>query len=181
MRQQVQLAGENAKAAQMSAEVSAESVKLQRVAMQQWVDTTEWGIEHGYVPPTVTEATIWIHFRIENPTKFKLTLQHAEVWMDRKLLGATHFRNMFLAPDEFGRVRHEYKLTGDRLEAFRESVLRFEIGGVVRFLDAFDQQHQQKFGFHCSCRHSGTPEFDQIEFYPPTEEEEKQQRERPSA
>jgi hypothetical protein len=160
-----------AEAAKLSAEATMESVKLQKVAMQQWIEAANWHIDHSYIPREVNESIIYVDFEIENPTKFKLILQSVEVWLDRAHIGSVSYGKMFLSPDETAYARVEYRLTGQKLISFRDSVLQCEIGAVVHFIDAFGDQQERAVGVHCKCRHRGQEEFEPISFRPPDEKE----------
>jgi hypothetical protein len=168
---QLAITEKQADAAKLSAEATMESVKLQKVAMQQWIEATNWHIDHSYIPREVNESIIYVDFEIENPTKFKLILQSVDVWLDRADIGSVFYGKMFLSPDEIANVRKEYKLTGQKLISFRDSVLQCEIGAVVHFIDAFGDQQERAVGVLCKCRHRGQAEFEPISFRPPDEKE----------
>lgn len=168
---QAEAAKQSADAAKLSAEATMESVKLQKVAMQQWIEAANWHIDHSYIPREVNESIIYVDFEIENPTNFKLILQSVDVWLDRAHIGSVFYGKMFLSPDETAYARVEYRLTGQKLISFRDSVLLCEIGAVVHFIDVFGDQQERAVGVHCKCRHRGQAEFEPISFRPPDENE----------
>ena len=168
---QLALTEKSADAAKLSADATMESVKLQKIAMQQWIEITNWHIDHSYIPPDTSESIIYVDFEIENPTKFKLILQSVEVWLDRARIGTVSYGKMSLSPDEVAYARAEYRLTNQKLILFRDSVLLCEIGAVIHFIDIFGDEQESAIGVHCKCQHRGTPEFKSISFRPPDENE----------
>jgi hypothetical protein len=102
---QLAITEKQAEAAKLAAEATMESVKLQKVAMQQWIETTDWHIDYSYIPREATESLIYVDFDIENPTKFKLILRSVDVWLDRAPIGSVLYGRMFLSPDETANVR----------------------------------------------------------------------------
>jgi hypothetical protein len=58
-----------------------------------------------------------------------------------------------------GIIETSKSLTGTKFTAYRDSILRFEIGGRIRFVDAFDVPRERNFGFHCDCRKDSQAEF----------------------
>lgn len=172
--EQMKVMSASAQAAQKSAEVTEASLKLQRVAMDQWVDTEEWSAtSSGYIPPGDSQVKLLISFHVTNPTKFKLTFRGVELWMDRKFLTAISYGEMFLAPAEYAIIETSKSLTETKFTAYRDSILRFEIGGRIRFVDAFDVSRERNFGFLCDCRKDSQAEFTPIAFTPPDEDGQK--------
>ena|ERR1700722_2305623 len=169
--EQMKVMSASAQAAQKSAEVTEASLKLQKVAMEQWIDTEAWSAtSSGYIPPGDSQGTLLISFNVINPTKFKLIFQSVELWMDRQFLSATNYGEMFLAPDEYAVIEISKPLIGTKFTAYRDSMLRFEIGGRIRFVDAFDEPRKRNFGFLCDCRKDSQAEFTPVAFTPPDEE-----------
>lgn len=148
------------------------SVKLQKVAMDQWVDTEEWfANSSGYIPPGSTEAVLSIGFHITNPTKFKMIFRRVDLWLDRQIIKRIYYGEMFLAPDEYAIIEIDHSLKEAKLKTYLDSILRFEFGGEIYFVDAFGEKRSQKFGRLCSTRYRGESEFEPIAFRPPDEEE----------
>lgn len=166
--QQLAISEKTANAAKMSAEVTLESVKLQRVAMEQWIDTGEWAVfGSGYIPKDTTESSFNFAFHVTNPTKFKLVLNSVDVWVDGQPIDRPIDADMPLAPDEYALVQDRYQLAGAKLSAYRDSVLVFELGARIRFTDAFGVQKEMNVGARCQCRYGGEAEFEPINFRPP--------------
>ncbi len=161
-----------------AAKAAEESIKLQYVAMEQWIDTEDWEAGPTHIQPTATEAFLPISFAIVNTTRFKLFLERVDLWIDREAATTTYFRKQLLTPDG-GRtsVEIQRRLVSVKLESYRKGILRFEIGGVVSYVDAFRKEQKQNFGFHCTCQISRTAVFEPIAFDPPDAREiEAQQR-----
>jgi hypothetical protein len=178
--EQMKVMSASALAAQKSAEATEKSVSLQKVGMEQWVDTDGWLIDESYIPQNATETTVTISFTVINPTKFKLTLVNVEVWIDREKRIETRHGRQILAPDGDGAVMKSilYPLEGVKFTTYRDHGLTFEIGGRFRFVDTFDEPQEQNIGFHCYIRRGFEPEFESIAFIPPTEEEEENYKRR---
>ena len=51
----------------------------------------------------------------------------------------------------------------EKVATYRDSFLEFEIGGLIRFRDAFNDQRELPLGKRCTCRQRGEPIF----FRPP--------------
>jgi hypothetical protein len=163
----------------VSSDATQKSVELQKIAMEQWVDTDEWAAGPVFIQPTATEAFLPISFAIVNTTKFKLILDRVDLWIDREKAASVWFRKQLLTPEGGSTsVRIERKLVGLKLESYRKGLLRFEIGGVVSYVDAFGQAEQQRFGFHCGCRMSANADSEPIAFDPPDAEELEAQKRR---
>jgi len=166
-------------ATQDAAEATKKSVELQRVAMQQWIDTEDWEAGPRFIQPTATEGFLPISFTIVNNTKFKMYLDRVTVWIDREEAVSIWYRNKLLTPDgDVQPVAIERRLMGVKLESYRIGVYRFEIGGVVSYVDAFGDKQEEKFGFHCSSRMSAHADFEPIAFYPPDAAELEAQKQR---
>lgn len=166
-------------ATRKAAEATEKSVELQKVGMDQWVDTDCWTIDESYIPQKTTETTLSISFTVVNPTKFKLILVSVELWIDREKRIETRHGRQFLAPGDDATMNNIfYPLHGVKFTTYRENGLSFEMGGRIRFVDTFNDPREQYFGFHCYCRPGAEPEFQSIAFSPPTEEEEEEYKSR---
>jgi hypothetical protein len=155
-----------------SVEAVNKTVELQRLGMEQWVDIDDPSAETGYVPPHATEAVLCINFDIVNSTKFKLTLLHTEVWIDRESVMEEWHRRQLLAPDEYAIMETIHRpLKGAKFRMWRENRLRYELGMRVRFIDIFGAEREQLFGFHCSTMPGCRTEFIPIAFEPPSASE----------
>ena len=161
-------------ATQHSAEAMRKSVELQKVAMDQWVDTDDWKAGPSHIQPNVSEGRLPISFRTVNPTKFPLTLRNVMVWVDRWHICTVAFGTLLLPPKNNTMVNTSIALKGVRLAMYREHRLALEIGGVVSFVDAFKERKEQSFGLSCVCGPANDGEFDVIAFTPPDEEEQRQ-------
>lgn len=179
MEQQTASTEKAAIATQAAAEATNKSVELQRVAMQQWIDTDDWKAGPGFIQPTATEAFLPVSFDVVNTTKYKMLLDRVDIWIDREEACTVWFRKQLLTPDGgHATVGFQRKLEGLKLETYRKGLLRFEIGGVVSYVDAFGEAQEQKFGFHCACSMTTHADFDPIAFYPPDERELEAQKKR---
>ncbi len=98
-----------------------------------------------------------------------LTLKSLRLWIDRKHASTTLFGSLLLAPDDDIPVSVSNRLEGGKLVSYRESHLLFEIGGVIFFVDAFKENREQRFGFHCKCGPANKGDFEIIAFTPPSE------------
>lgn len=167
-----------AEATQKAAKATEASVDLQKVAMEQWIDTDDWEAGSVFIQPTATEAFLPISFSVVNTTKFKMLLDRVELWIDREEAASIWFRKQLLTPEGgYTSVEIQRRLVGVKLDSYRKGILRFEIGGVVSYVDAFGQAQKQRFGFHCACRMDGRADFESIAFDPPDAREiEAQQR-----
>jgi hypothetical protein len=164
-----------AEAAQRGIEATQKSVEIQRVAMGQWVDTGCWEVVPKHIQPTATEAELRINFEIGNPTNFPLTLKSVILWTDRIHTASIGLGRLVLPPRADTALNFEKRLEGVKLANYVNSRLFFEIGGVILFIDAFKENREQLFGFHCKCGPANKGEFNRIAFTPPDEEELKAQ------
>src|ERR1700686_540597 len=66
--EQMKVMSASALAAQKSAEVTEASLKLQKVAMDQWIDPEEWEAGPSHIQPNASEGALPISFLLKNPT-----------------------------------------------------------------------------------------------------------------
>jgi hypothetical protein len=167
---------EQTEATRKAAEATEKSVELQKVAMEQWVDTDFWEAVPKHIQPNATEADLEITFRLGNPTKFTLRLISLMLWIDRKHVSTTLFGNPLLAPDDDTPVSITNRLEGVKLARYRAGYLPFEIGGLICFIDAFKERREQFFGFNCTCGPANKGKFEIVAFSPPSAGERKAQQ-----
>jgi hypothetical protein len=138
-------------------------VELQKKAMEQWVETSDWGVSYLLNQKDGAEA-LPIQFKITNPTKFKIVLREANFLINRRRISTILFRNQLLAPGGYTNGEIEYTLDAGQVAAFRKETLRFEIGGAIRFIDAFGISQEQPFGYTCFCRSPNNSFFEPAPF-----------------
>jgi len=63
--------------------------------------------------------------------------------------------------------------------SYRDKFFEFEIGGLIRFRDAFNDQ-RELFGKRCTCRQRGEPIFEAIFFRPRKGGESQKEGEKPN-
>jgi hypothetical protein len=160
-----------------AARATEDNVKLQKVAMEQWIEVDDPEAQK-HILATATESEFPIEFTLRNPTKFPLTLMSVKVWVDRQHTQTVWFRSLLLSPDEGIPVVVKWHIEGVKLANYRSNHLHFELGGLICFVDAFKQDRQQRFGFTCHCWPSSRGEFALSAFTPPDEEEVKNQQKR---
>jgi hypothetical protein len=168
----------SALAAQKSAEVTEASLKLQKVAMDQWIDTEEWEAGPSHIQPNASEGDLPISFLLKNPTKFPLTLKSVILWINRTHVCTVLVGNLLLPPDNSTPVHTSIKLNGVKLAMYREHRLGLEIGGLACFVDAFKETREQLFGVSCTCGPANDGEFNVIAFIPPSQEDEENYKKR---
>ena len=155
-----------------AAQAAQKSIELQRVAMEQWINTSDWEARTAYIQPTATEAELKINFRIRNPTKYPLTLSTMLLWINRQHASTILYGNPLLVPpDDDVPVTVALRLEGVRLADYRAARLALEIGGLVHFVDAFKEKRQQTFGVIGTCGPLDTGDFDICAFTPPDDKE----------
>lgn len=159
-----------------AANAARRSIRLQEIAMGQWVDTEKWETDYTFTQDC-TEI-LPVHFRIKNPTKFKITLHRATCWINGRHIVSIHFRKQLLAPDGYAVAEIKYPLNAGQVTAYRRETLKFEIGGVIYFVDAFGREQEQSFGYTCWC-HSDKSLFEPVSFVPPSDTENKAENEAP--
>jgi hypothetical protein len=135
----------------------------------------------SYLPPTAKEGILPLGFNVTNRTKFKLTLQTVDLWIGGQFLERKDYGEEVLGPDRYYTVETGFfSLVGDNLVAYRDRFLEFEIGGLVRFRDAFNDPRELPFSKRCTCRQHGEPIFGAIFFRPPKGGERQKEGEKPS-
>jgi len=181
LRSSVQHAAKSADAAKKSAEATLESVKLQKVAMEQWIDTEEWNAAgSSYVPPAATEGRLSLSFNVVNNTKFKLTLQTVSLWIDGEALEPEGYGEEVLAPEQYYIVETGFQWVDAKLASYRDSFLEFEVGTFIRFKDAFNDQREFSLGKRCLCGQRIAATFEPIFFRPPKGRESQEEGEKTS-
>jgi hypothetical protein len=177
MKDQTETLRQSVAVAKESADAALRGIELQKVAMEQWIVTDNWEAGPIHIPDNAVEVFLPIRFAIANTTKFKMFLNRVEVWIDRRLAIDTYFRGQLLTPDGGSTtVEIQRKLSGMGLDYYRNWFLRFEIGGIVYYVDAFGKEQEQRFGFHCTCRMDQEASFKPIAFIPPDAIEIEQQK-----
>lgn len=164
------------KATEDAATATQDSVELQKVAMEQWIDIRELTVQ-AYVPQGVNESKFPMSFKLGNPTKFPLTLKTLTIWIDRKHIQSVVYRYLLLPPDKDIPVAVEWHIEGVNLSNYRANFLMFELGGLITFTDAFKEAREQKFGFICKCGPTNGGKFDLIAFTTPDEEKKIEEQE----
>jgi hypothetical protein len=177
MKGQTETLRQSVAVAKESADAALRGIELQKVAMEQWIVTDDWEAGPIHIPDNAVEVFLPIRFAIANTTKFKMFLNRVEVWIDRRPAIDTYFRGQLLTPGGgSATVEIQRKLSGMGLESYRKGFVRFEIGGIVYYVDAFGKEQEQRFGFHCSCRMDQEAYFKPIAFIPPDAIEIEQQK-----
>ena len=148
---------------------SRKEIQLQVVAMQQWVETSDWRVGPiAYTTPNAVEADLPIMFSIRNKTKYKMTLHMIVLWINDRHKASIGFQSQLLEPERgYATVSTDYRLTTSQIHAYREGMLSFVIGGMIWYADAFGKDQDQFFGFRCGCRESNVGIFEPIAFIPP--------------
>jgi hypothetical protein len=152
--------------------------KLQTIGMQQWVDTADWEVVRTFIQPKVTEVDLPISFTVANPTNFKMTVDSVALWINGRHNSSHWFRSQLLAPKDYVSVRFAYRLNAEKIARYKDSVLNFQIGGVVCFVDAFGRKQEQPFGFICACRPTNDGDFEPVAFRPPEPVKREKQKEK---
>jgi len=174
IRKQTDAIVRDADATQEAARATQASVELQKVGMEQWVDTEKW--ETDYLFTQDGTEILPIYFRIKNPTKFKIILHKAILWINGRHISSVWFRKQLLAPDGYTGAAIKYPLNAGQVAAYRRETLKFEVGGVIYFVDAFGKCQEQPFGYTCGCRSPDKSVFEPISFVPPSDAGNKEER-----
>jgi hypothetical protein len=136
--------------------------------VEQWIGTEEWNAAgSSYLPPTAKQGILSLGFNVTHPTKFKLTLQTVDLWIGGQFLERKDYGEERLGPDRYYTVETGFPLVGDNLVSYHDRFLESEIGGLVRFRDAFNDQRELPLEKRCTCRQRGEPIFEAIFFRPP--------------
>jgi hypothetical protein len=150
---------------------------FQQLTLSQWIDTDEWEAGPTHIVPNVTMAALPVSFQIGNTTKLPLVLNTVTLWVNRRWHCTVAFRKLLLAPGDWTTVNiRPIDLQGESLARYRARNLAFEIGALIGFIDAFEEEKTRRIGFICRCTPTDNGVFDFIAFDPPSEEEEKAQK-----
>lgn len=152
-----------AKATRKAAEATEKSVRLQEVAMRQWVDFEDEEVT-GHTLPGVKSADLTFGFWITNPTPMVLTLTLVTVH-----LGAE--RHYFplretLAPANRYPVKIPLTVQNEALALYLSHQLTFPITVLVGYEDAFEVAREHFDACMCRC---GTGNFYEFTVLPEQE------------
>jgi len=131
-----------AEATQASAKATADSVKLQRVAMTQWVKIENWGIKAR----KTNTLTYEIYVNLLNETGLPLTIEHASFGGSNGITTINPPKDLFLVPKAHHPVNALVELTEEEATQRDESTLVLNITIVILYRDAFRKSDCHIFG-----------------------------------
>lgn len=139
MRETLEAIKRQADIMQLQVSVMQQSTEMQEVGLRQWVNLTSWNVER-----VEGQKALFVHFKIENPTKVSLTLDAALLQLDEAKL---HQLNILgpLTPESPREVTSAITLTDEKLASFEESSLSIVVQCSVLYRDSLNRKWQQIF------------------------------------
>lgn len=137
-------------ATRVAAQAAEKSVRLQEVAMRQWVKTSDWDANKIRIFSTMKDIPLQITFNIINQTKMPLTLQSITYNAEGKTFsfGALDL----LGPDDTHQVKIPLLLTDPKkVQAYAREEFTVSISGSITYMDAFENLRTDPFGCVCRC------------------------------
>jgi hypothetical protein len=157
------------KATTKAAQATEDSVKLQQVALRQWVNIRNW---KSWIPDRSNRPSeLRIEFEVVNPTRAPLVIRWSRITAQSGALAVSGFpENAMLIPDNPHFVSTLVELTQmQRLNYSSPNGLVLSIEGAIAYTDALRDKWRQEFKLTLQCSPSGTEPSNYIHtLYPET-------------
>jgi hypothetical protein len=130
---------------------TARSVKLQAIALRQWIKIGRWGTELS--DPDKQPESLTIGFEIINPTRAPIILQWAKITTAKgETLVKGFVQDAMLIPEHAIQVDVECELSSlQQMQYSSRDGLTLPVKGAIRYTDALSDAWEQRFNLLLKC------------------------------